>query len=78
MSVKVLPMSMLIVLPMSVLRAVRGEKAKSFEFPKLRFPESKHLQLSDAQWDLEPNPISRSSRGNEALIFFPENALGLE
>jgi hypothetical protein len=35
---------------------VRGEKAKSFEFPKVRFPEIKHLQLSDAHWDLEPNP----------------------
>jgi len=34
------------------------------------------LQLLDAHWGLEPNPISRSSRGHEALIFFPENALG--
>ena len=52
-----------------------------------RFMESGHLQLSDAHWDHEPNPISRSSRGlpavarraqagNEALIFFPTNALG--
>jgi hypothetical protein len=45
MSVKVLPMSMLIVLPMSVLRAVRGEKAKSFEFPKVRFMGSFHLHV---------------------------------
>jgi len=34
------------------------------------------LQLLDAHWAHEPNPISRSSRGNEALIFFPEDALG--
>ena len=54
MSVKVLPMSMLIVLPMSVLRAVRGEKAKSFEFPRVRFMGRTDLQLSDAHWDLEP------------------------
>ena len=40
-----------------------------------RFMESFHLLLH-AHWDHESNPISRSSRGHEALIFFPENALG--
>ena len=57
MSVKVLPMSMLIVLPMSVLRAVRGEKAKSFEFPKLRFMGSLHLLLH-THWDHEPTNLT--------------------
>jgi len=33
---------------------VRGEKAKSFEFPKVRFMERTDLQLSDAHWGLEP------------------------
>ena len=35
----------------------------------------KDLRISDVNWAHEPNPISSSSRGNEALIFFPENAL---
>ena len=38
-----------------------------------RFMESPGLRISDAHWGLEPNPISRSSRGHKALIFFPES-----
>ena len=57
MSVKVLPMSMLIVLPMSVLRAVRGEKAQEFEFPKVRFMGSLHLLLH-THWDHEPTNLT--------------------
>ena len=33
---------------------MRGEKAKSCEFPKVRFMESPDLRISDAHWDLEP------------------------
>ncbi len=43
---------------------------------RVRFMGRTDLQLLDAHWDHEPNPISRSSRGNEALIFFPESASG--
>ena len=36
---------------------VRGEKAKSFEFPKVRFmAESPDLRISDVNWGHEPNP----------------------
>jgi len=37
---------------------VRGEKAKNFEFPKVRFIESEHLQLSEAPWDHEPTNLT--------------------
>ena len=55
-------------------------RVSAFRFPLSAFPPrfmgSFDLRISDAHWTHEPNPISRSSRGNEALIFFPTNGLG--
>ena len=56
---------------------VRGEKAKSFEFPKVRFMERTDLQLSDAHWGHEPAPSPLNGeragvRGEKAKSFeFP-------
>ena len=57
---------------------MRGEKAKSFEFPKVRFMERTDLQLSDAHWGHEPAPSPLNGeragvRGEKAKSFeFPK------